>query len=342
MKNHEYYFELVSLKIDNMLTAEQEAELEDHLPYCSECRDRLVMYRTIREMAEDLLAEPPASLVSGVMNKVELEKKERMPKQRFVSRILTFAGAAAAVALLLYTGVSEGLLIGGVTSKDSATMQFSETSMADEDLYGEREGPMSITAEAVTEAPVATDDSSAMAAPSNKTYLDGADASVKSGNGRSLYYGNDMPKAGSNLFDPATAKVGDEVAGFKITEVETEYDENTRDARVVFDGEVTLSGTLYYDNNEEGYWGRFIYFYIDDDCAGFLPYPVGDDRQIWFGVENYDGAVEMLDIQPEDEGKTIEYQAVIVIDSYTVVLGSSEGCNFASLKSILTLNRIAE
>ena len=151
-----------------------------------------------------------------------------------------------------------------------------------------------------------------------------------------------MPEKGSNLFDTATAKIGDSVAGFIITSIETEDFNGSRSVTIAFDGETTLSGTLYHDNNELGYWGKFIYFYIDDDCASFLPYPIDDDRPIWFGFDNYDEVVELLDTKPEDEGQTVAYQAAIVIDSYTVVQGASEGCNFATLKSILTLDRLED
>lgn len=343
MKNHEYYYELVSLKIDNMLTAEQEIELEEHLSGCSECRDRLVMYNTLRDLADDLLVEPPASFASSVMGKIELEKKGLQPRRRILSRVLTLAGAAAAITLLLYTGVSQGYLVGGGTAtKDLAPMQVEAT--ASEKIMSEA-GDADLSAmfkseEAENELALSSDDSSKNDSSSIRGFSKAPDATAKSAGGSSSYYGESMPDTGSNIFDPSVAEVGDEVVGFIITDIETEFTESTRDVRVVFDGEVTLSGTLYYDNNEQGYWGKFIYFYIDDDCAGFLPYPIGDDRQIWFGVENHDEVVDLLDIQPEDEGRTIEYSAVIVIDSYTVVLGSSEGGNFASIKSILTLNRL--
>ncbi|NLM61247.1 MAG: hypothetical protein GX193_04125 [Clostridiales bacterium] len=341
MKKHEYYFELVSLKIDNMLTADQETELEEHLASCSECRDRLVMYNSIRDLADDLLVEPPVSLVSSVMNKLELEKKGRLPRQRIVSRILTFAGAAAAIVLLLYTGTFMGFPGGGTSKNDMLTMQLSEAPAAERLMPESEEEKMSSLSDSADndiKFALSSDGSPASATAPDESLYDSNGTAKSGGIGRS----EGMPATGSNLFDPGTIKVGDEVAGFKVTDIETEYFEDARDVLVVFDGEATLSGTLYYDNNEQGFWGKFIYFYIDDDCAGFLPYAVGDDRQIWFGIENHDEAVGMLDVQPEDEGKTIAYSAVIVIDNYTVVLGSSEGCNFATLKSILTLNRLPD
>ena len=49
MNNHEYFFELINLKIDNTLTAEQKLELDEHLLSCTECADRLRTYELLHD-----------------------------------------------------------------------------------------------------------------------------------------------------------------------------------------------------------------------------------------------------------------------------------------------------
>jgi len=335
VRKHEYFIELVNLKIDNMLTAEQDIELDEHLQSCSECSDRLRVYELLHNFSADLLVSPPEGFRNDVMDKIQSTKKIHLPKRQIFSRIVPLIGAAAVLALVLYTGVYEYLFPTKSMSKYDAPLEAAYASKSED------ESPMATAM--VIDGGSSIDESysgSITREGSGKEVTeDEAKASIEYHKG--LFAGNDkMSEKGSNLFDTATAKVGDEVAGFVITDIATEDYNGGSSVIIAFDGEATLSGTLYHDNNELGYWGKFIYFYIDDDCAEFLPYPVDDDRQIWFGFDNYDEAVEMLETMPEDEGQTIAYQAVITIDSYTVVQGASEGCNFATLKSILSLNRL--
>lgn len=341
MNNHEYFLELINLKTDNMLTAEQESELDGHLKGCSECADRLRMYELIHDFSEELLVSPPEGFTSDVMDKIRSNTIIKSPKRRIASRIITAVGAAAVLALVLYTGVYEYIFpkdneTSVLTAMDKA--EYISGVKVDEDQQisatsGEDTGTNSSVNDSSSVLPKDTADSNGSSDESGAAHKDNKKTDL-------FASGAAMPEVGSNLFDTSTAEIGDEVAGFIITDIDADYNDDDSSVHVVFQGEATLSGTLYHDNNELGHWGKFIYFYIDDDCSEFLPYPDDDDRQIWFGFDNYDEAVKMLDTQPGDEGVTIAYQAVIVIDNYTVMQGATEGCNFATLKSVLTLNRL--
>ena len=151
-----------------------------------------------------------------------------------------------------------------------------------------------------------------------------------------------MAPNAKNKFDVSTAEVGDFVAGFEIVEIDSGNSNNGENLRIVFAGEATLTGTLYFDNNEYAKWGKFIYFRADEESASLLPLPSDDTGEVWIGIDNYDETVKMLDIAPEDEGKTLTYDAVIVIKSYTISQDFPEGYNFATLENIVSLNRISE
>ena len=88
MSFHDYYEELVNLRVDGMLTPAEEAELDAHLAECPECRERLEIYQSIHQLSEDLLEEPPEIFTDGVMYKVGLEKKRRPLKKYSLQTIL--------------------------------------------------------------------------------------------------------------------------------------------------------------------------------------------------------------------------------------------------------------
>jgi len=331
MKNHEYYEELVNLKVDDMLTAEQEAELAEHMAACADCRERLEMYLMVRRLSDELLVEPPEDFTSGVMYKVGLEKSKNSLKKRFLPHIFTIAGAAAAIALLIYSGTFKSvtspelnLASGAADSAASGAAQAPSEAGS-----GSDNGAVAMDAPNLESIPQPT----AVPKESEKK----VDEDMRSSD---LFGFSSSACVAENVFDPAKAKVGDQVAGFEITEIEPGHPNNAEDVRIVFEGEATLTGTLYFDNNENAKWGKFIYFYADSESAANLPYPSDDTGEVWFGIDNYNEAVKLLDTAPEDEGKTITYDAVIVINSYTITQDSSDSCNFATLKNIVSFNRI--
>jgi anti-sigma factor RsiW len=340
MKQHEYYEELVNLKVDGILTPEQETELDAHLSVCGECRERLDLYAMIHSMSDDLLEEPPENFAGGVMYRIGLEKKQNSFKRLLTARIFTIAGAAAAIALLVWSGTIQSIFPINRAATESARIA------ADSAMAGEA-APVASPDEkggTVAESPMLQQSQTAPADSAAADAASGADNTAKESEGESdspMMFGFAAPSlSASNVFDPKTILVGDLVAGFTVTDAQVNDNGDTKDVKIEFSGTATLSGTLYYDNDENGHWGKFLYFYIDDDCAELLPYPADDDRAIWFGIENFEDIVGKLEVNPEDEGSTISYKAMIVIDGYTVIQNSSEGCNFSTLKEIVTIDRI--
>jgi len=335
MKNHEYYEDLVNLKVDDMLTAGQEDELAKHLTVCPECRDRLDLYMMVRKMSDDLLVDPPENFASDVMHKVGLEKSGKSLKKKFLPHIFTVAGAAAAVALLIYSGAFK---LGSTSAPNNASIAAPDS---------ESDKLTAASAEAGSgndNGAVAMDTVEPEAAPIPQPTFAPEEPRLKSDEGsRSGSYGLiGMAPDAKNKFDVSTAEVGDFVAGFEIVEIDSGNSNNGENLRIVFAGEATLTGTLYFDNNEYAKWGKFIYFRADEESASLLPLPSDDTGEVWIGIDNYDETVKMLDIAPEDEGKTLTYDAVIVIKSYTISQDFPEGYNFATLENIVSLNRISE
>jgi hypothetical protein len=337
MKNHEYFEELVNLKVDGMLAAEQEAELDAHLKTCPDCRNRLDIYMTVKRLSDDLLVDPPEDFTRDVMSRLGLEKSRKSPGRRLLPRIFTIAGAAAAIAILIFSGTFKSFLRSG---DKSYSLSAADTARESRAALPEQAGSGSLDDGAITpghdEVPAGKppvpnpDDESAKMTEADKT-LQPPQAFGAAG----------FDAGTGNVFDPANSRVGDVLMGFEIVEIETETP-GGENIRIVFDGEATLTGTLYFDNNENARWGKFIRFHADSGSAAILPYPSDGFGDVWFGIDNYDQAVKMLDAGPEDEGKTIVYNAVIVIDGYTVTQNSSDIPAFATLKSIESHNRISD
>lgn len=304
MNGHDFYRELLSAKVDGVLTDEERLLLEDHLAACPDCRSVLAFYEKIHEYADDLSVDPPENFSGTVLYRIDAARSLR----RWLPRALSAAGVAAVLALVLWRNPFPLTNLEGLqTAQDMAN-------------------PVSVEAVPESDTPGAT-------APSYKSFSIAPEEQPSE-------QGNLTIAFASNRFDPATAAVGDQVAGFRISSIQANYGETSKEVSVQFSGEATLSGTLYFDNQETGYWGKFVYFYIDDDCYDLLPYPLDDDRKIWFGFDNNDEVLPWLETHIEDEGETLAYRATIVINSYTVLQNPTEGANYATLKDILQIERI--
>ena len=102
--------ELISGHIDGQNTVAEEAQLQAHLAECAECREILAAYEQIGLDAVSLTAEPPAELVSAVMDRVgqqaggvPAKKKKKFP----FGHGTAFAAAAAVLVILIGTGLVE-------------------------------------------------------------------------------------------------------------------------------------------------------------------------------------------------------------------------------------------
>ena len=71
MAGCEYYEQLINALLDEGLTAEQEADLREHVRGCPSCRRLLTaVTAATRVLREEDLAQPPAELAEGVMARV--------------------------------------------------------------------------------------------------------------------------------------------------------------------------------------------------------------------------------------------------------------------------------
>ena len=115
MRDHEYYQELMSRLLDEGLTAREERELKEHVRSCSECAKLFSVFSAVTVSLREDMAEPPAALSRGVMDRIAADKEERprvihvqrpelereRPKRRSKRG---WTGLAAAACLVLVIG----------------------------------------------------------------------------------------------------------------------------------------------------------------------------------------------------------------------------------------------
>ena len=93
---------LISGHIDGENSPEEECQLSDHLKNCSSCRAILSAYQELDHNVAALEEEPPAVLVSGVMERIATMPPSLSKKRRsFLFGGGTAVAAAAAVLLIL-------------------------------------------------------------------------------------------------------------------------------------------------------------------------------------------------------------------------------------------------
>lgn len=102
--NCEEALELLSGHLDGANTQEEETQLQAHLASCPACRAILEAYEAVDSGLASLQAEPPAELVSGVMEAVRQESSTAKKIRRFPTRGI--AATAVAAALLLVIGTT--------------------------------------------------------------------------------------------------------------------------------------------------------------------------------------------------------------------------------------------
>ena len=104
MEEHERFIELISLKIDGLLDGDGERELAEHIAACPECNE-LYEIMTRAHGALGFEVEPPAELLTNVMESVRREKAAgSRTSRRWVGFIGAFTAAAAVLALAVIPG----------------------------------------------------------------------------------------------------------------------------------------------------------------------------------------------------------------------------------------------
>ncbi len=112
MPNCEDFRELISKYFDGELSADETAELNEHIAGCEDCSRFMNAYSLFLDsVPED--AEPPAELLSGVMSGVRAIKAKNKKRRRAL--IIRWTAAAASFALVIFAGLS--LFRGGYKSR---------------------------------------------------------------------------------------------------------------------------------------------------------------------------------------------------------------------------------
>lgn len=101
MTDHEHFQELISEKLDGIISAADDRLLADHMASCEDCRELYSLLSGARE-ALDFELEPPEALLPGVMKAVRAEKRRK--NFRVQAAFTGFAAAAAVLAVVLFTG----------------------------------------------------------------------------------------------------------------------------------------------------------------------------------------------------------------------------------------------
>lgn len=124
-----------------------------------------------------------------------------------------------------------------------------------------------------------------------------------------------------SLFKADDIEVGEVVSGMILEEKNYH-----KDWRLLFSGEVELTGEYTISENDE-YWGRDVMFFdVDDDNSkNILPRALGDNRHLWFVIRNYEEAYNIL------IASGLEGEATIVVDNYLIDLLQSDVVNEADL-----------
>ena len=101
--NCDHYIELISECLDGVISPENKRELAAHLSECAECRAFAELMQAAHSELEDMAVEPPATLVSGVMEAVAAERHttgaRHTPTQK--KRWIRYGALAAAVAVVV-------------------------------------------------------------------------------------------------------------------------------------------------------------------------------------------------------------------------------------------------
>jgi len=141
------YHELLSARLDGLLTVEEERGLEDHLALCPACRavgSRLAAIQTAFDDLEEVQA--PEGFAQGVMDRIRAEGKPKVRPLFKRPQVRALAGLAACLALVIgLYGMSQPRKEDGMNMmlrsfSQDAVEEFSDVS-SQEALPGDGAGP---------------------------------------------------------------------------------------------------------------------------------------------------------------------------------------------------------
>jgi len=131
-----------------------------------------------------------------------------------------------------------------------------------------------------------------------------------------------IPKYVSNPFDENNASVGDQVVGHVIKEI-AQLEDLTK---IVFEGEVELTGTYYHDNDDV--LGKIVEFVPDEASSVLLPRISQDITSVKFILADYEQVVSNF-----GELDTTGY-ATITINNYSISYGTDKAYNQAKMVKV--------
>lgn len=104
MLDCEQALELISAKLDGALTAEESAQLEEHLAACPACRALLADFEELHMELPRLAAQPPADLKDNIMAEVRRSKVTPFQGKKKQWRWRSLASLAAVLVLVFLGG----------------------------------------------------------------------------------------------------------------------------------------------------------------------------------------------------------------------------------------------
>lgn len=117
--------ELISARLDEPLTAEEEAELAGHLAECASCRalqeDFQRLHTALTQAAAHWTVEPPEDLTQRIMESVRAAKTTPIQTKRDWWRRRSWAALAAVLVLAVVGGSAMRLLGGGMSGSSTTT-----------------------------------------------------------------------------------------------------------------------------------------------------------------------------------------------------------------------------
>ena len=135
----ERYEDLLSARLDEALTAQEQADLNAHLETCPHCRKYAQDLQTLHASLLAMAADPPDWMTDAIMEELkEVPFPPAKPKQTRKARRWAPLACAAALALVLLGGTP--MLFGDSSSGDTAAAESGQQSTADSASPGEGNG----------------------------------------------------------------------------------------------------------------------------------------------------------------------------------------------------------
>lgn len=139
----------------------------------------------------------------------------------------------------------------------------------------------------------------------------------------------------NNVFDLATAQVGDKVGTMTITSIEPFFPKSSdtvseTNAKVQFSGEASITGSYTYNANSPFFGGEILVFTYNQSGITELPLIKGDNiRSIWLTISGQNK--EMLGISSQEQSGS----ATITISNYSLNRGQGEVMSTADLVEVV-------